>query len=459
VLLRGTHMNHVDGTWNALTAPFGDRTDGIVHGSSQWYPNATLNFPVHRGDSHVGETKSPHTWTRLQTHAGTHFQVPVKMRDAGWIRCGGFGSCTLLAAGAVLAAGACGEIAGGTGKLGGDPPLAWQAALGSERDPHGTPAADGERVYAVVEGVSAYAARDGSLLWRAPVDTYSPRNVVTDGDRVYAAEVVAHAFDARTGAPVWRFRPAENASLGRSLVDGGVFYFGTTGPRVYALDARTGNRFWDTELGRDWEFGSVVRGLAASGDTLYAAVEQWRARNGYIASGWLFAMDRRTGEILWSYVSGTGTDRHGFGSSPRVAGRLLLASDPFSNAAVAVDRFTGEEVWRLRGRRGYVGFHEAPLVRGDTVYAASGDTYVYAADLATGAVLWETALPGAATAYQLCGERLLVNYLGLAVLDARSGALLRTAYEGADEFMVTEFARDARHVYVLGNRRIYAFRC
>ena len=52
----------------------------------------------------------------------------------------------------------------------------------------------------------------------------------------------------------------------------------------------------------------------------------------------------------------------------------MLVSDASSNAVVAIDRFTGQEAWRFRGLPGYVGFQEAPLVRGGRVYAASGDT-------------------------------------------------------------------------------------
>jgi outer membrane protein assembly factor BamB len=337
--------------------------------------------------------------------------------------------------------------------------LIWRASTQSDRNVHGIPVADADRVYAVVQGVSAYSSRDGSLVWRTALETYAPRNLSIGGGRVYAAEATVHALDARTGAVLWRFRPDDNASLGRSVFDNGVLYFGTSSHRVYALDAATGRELWRTDVGPEWQYAGTVRGVVASGDTVYAGVEEWRAANGYIASGWLIALERATGRVLWRFQTGAGNERHSVSASPVVAGRLLLANDVSSNAVFAVDRFTRQEVWRLQGERGFVGFFESPVVRGNTVYAASGDTHAYAAELGAGRLLWRTALPAANQSSALCGQRLLVNYVGIGVLDAVSGRLLRTGYDGEDEFLTSAFAVLGNRAYVFGNKAAYAFRC
>lgn len=337
--------------------------------------------------------------------------------------------------------------------------VVWRADKQSRRLSLGLPAADANRVYAVLEGLSAYSTRDGSLLWRTPLDTYAPRNVSLGGGRVYAAELTVFAIDPATGGILWRFRPDSNASLGRSVYHSGGLFFGTSSHRVYGLDAATGREMWRTDIGPEWQYGGTVRGMTASGDTVYAGAEQRRAENGYIGSGWLVALDRATGRILWRFSSGTGLDRHGVSASPVVAGRLLLANDVFSNAIFAVDRFTGQEVWRLRGDPGFVGVFESPVVRGDTVYAASGDTHAFAAELATGRLLWRTQLPAANEAWALCGGTLMVNYYGIAVLDTRSGRVLQHVLEGDEEFPTSAFAVHGQRAYVLGNNHIHALRC
>lgn len=63
--------------WNFMTARLG-KTDGIVPGSSQIYPNAEENYNIPKGDSHVGEAKSEHTRARLRSALSTYMAVERK---------------------------------------------------------------------------------------------------------------------------------------------------------------------------------------------------------------------------------------------------------------------------------------------------------------------------------------------------------------------------------------------
>ena len=56
-------MDALDRGYDHLTAP-GMQSDGIVHGPSQVYPTGMEQFPIHNGDSHVGEGQSSHTKDR-----------------------------------------------------------------------------------------------------------------------------------------------------------------------------------------------------------------------------------------------------------------------------------------------------------------------------------------------------------------------------------------------------------
>lgn len=68
-------MDDIDRFYDRLTAP-GERSDGIVHGSSQVYPNATRQYPIRVGDSHVGENKSNLTRDQLRNTFVNEFGVP-----------------------------------------------------------------------------------------------------------------------------------------------------------------------------------------------------------------------------------------------------------------------------------------------------------------------------------------------------------------------------------------------
>lgn len=54
---RAAYRLAVTGFWNVAVSGF-DKSDGIVPGKSQMYPNAFRNYGIPDGDSHVGETKS-----------------------------------------------------------------------------------------------------------------------------------------------------------------------------------------------------------------------------------------------------------------------------------------------------------------------------------------------------------------------------------------------------------------
>ena len=230
-----------------------------------------------------------------------------------------------LALGALaLSAYSCGD-ATGAGTSGPDllwrTPLAPQLGTSDER-----PATDGQRLYAVAGGMVAFDASSGAMVWTHPVQYTVPRNAVVRGGRVLAAEGLAFALDAATGRELWRFTPDAHGGFGESTADDRAFYFGTASHTLYALDAATGVQLWSRDLGPDWTYTGIVTGVAVSGDTVYAAAEQFNAQNGYVSTGWLFALDRMDGRVLWSYRNGSGSERD---AGPACRTRLYVARNKF----------------------------------------------------------------------------------------------------------------------------------
>jgi polyvinyl alcohol dehydrogenase (cytochrome) len=80
---------------------------------------------------------------------------------------------------------------------------------------------------------------------------------------------VTFALRARDGSVIWR-RPFDQTIYGALTYANGVVYHGTTGGRIVALDAGSGEVKWSTEPGADIGGGfSVVDG------TLYAGFGFW----------------------------------------------------------------------------------------------------------------------------------------------------------------------------------------
>jgi outer membrane protein assembly factor BamB len=338
--------------------------------------------------------------------------------------------------------------------------LVWRAPLPITTDvPSTKPAVLRHTVFVASSQVQAYSAKTGRLLWQVPLPSYVPCSLLAYKNTVFVTGDTIVAIDAKTGHTDWEFRPDANTSLGRAVVSRGVLYFGTSSHRVYALRIHDKKQIWVADLGPGWEFPAVVRGMVLSRGVLYVTLEQWRTPNGINASGWLIALNAKNGTIKWRFSTGSEGQRRGLSSTPTVTPKFIIAADYLSNAIISLNRHTGREVWRFQGNPGFVGFPEAPLVVGNTVYAGSGDTNMYALNLDSGRVLWRRRLPGANAFYAVCGKSLLANYGGLAVLNPKSGDITHTFFNQNAEFVSSDLAVTRSRAYVAGPNGIYSFAC
>jgi len=379
-----------------------------------------------------------------------------RRRPSRWgrLRASIFGSAALIVLGA-----SCNGLTGG-----GDPgaPL-WRTELdGSPRNASGTPVSDGERLYTVVDGVTAFDARTGGRLWNTPSPDRQtrPKSLSVSGGRVFGAGRIAFALDVASGREVWSYAlpipDSASASLGRTAVDEDRFYVGTDTHEVFALDHATGAVRWIADIGPDWQYRGIVTGITVSGDTLFVSARQYNAQNGYISTGWIIGLDRATGRRIWSYRNGDGNGWRTVSAAVSIAGSLLLASDHLSGSVFAVDRITGREVWRQTGPADKFGSLTSPVPIGNVAYFASIDTHVYAVEVSTGAVRWKASNPGGNISFAVCGNLVFTNYMSLAILDRDSGRV-QTRSRGREIY--EDFAVHEDRAFAVSDHAIYAYQC
>jgi alcohol dehydrogenase (cytochrome c) len=188
--------------------------------------------------------------------------------------------------------------------------------------------------------VLAIDAKTGTLLWRyrrslpSPVVLLHPtsRGVAVYADKVYfaAGEAVLVALDARTGEEVWATQVADNASgyymsLAPLVADGKVLV-GTSGGElgirgyVAAFDAQTGEELWKTY---------TVPAPGEPGSETWPNGEQWKTGGGSV---WVTAnYDPATNLSFW----GTGNGGPWMGDQ-RPGDNLYIGS------TVAIDVTTGQ---------------------------------------------------------------------------------------------------------------------
>ena len=216
------------------------------------------------------------------------------------------------------------------------------------------------------------------------------------------------AFDLETGAPRWSFRGAGEDA--RQLACGNlpasvtwcppanlfsVWDFAGSGPNVirtrsshtsdvvgigqksgvyWALNARTGKLLWSTLVGPGSDPGGIQWGTAYDGARIYAAIghntgEAYRLVSGEVVTGGSWAaLDPSDGHILWQTPDPQGApDLSALTISNDVlyAGSLAAKGDQM----YALDATTGAILWRYHAGGSVV---SGPAVVGDTVYWGSG---------------------------------------------------------------------------------------
>ncbi len=321
------------------------------------------------------------------------------------------------------------------------------------------PASDGVRLYADVDRhIQAFDLNSGALLWSYQRPRGGPSALVPRAGRLFFAGDTAVALDAATGRELWRYVADSSGQFCESDGDGEAFYFGTVNHQVYALRAADGALLWRRDLGHDWPFEGVVRGMTVSGDTVYAAVEHETGVNGHIGSAEIWALDRRSGAVHWTFREGDGSDLRLFQSAVRVAGDMLLAVEFQRNVFIGVDRFTGREKWRINGTPGIFAAQEPPEIVNGIAYGTSEDGRVISLDAATGAVRWRTDGLLGASYLGVCGRRVLVNNLALRVLDSSNGNLLASAYSGP-EIPATDLVVVGSRAYTFTTHALLALKC
>lgn len=323
------------------------------------------------------------------------------------------------------------------------------------------PATDGERLYADVDRrIDAFDLDTGTRLWSYDRPDGGPSSLVPRDGRLYFVGNIAVALDAATGDELWRYTPESYAGFSETDADADAFYFGTDRRRVYALSATDGELLWTRELGQDWEYEEdIVRGVTVRGDTLYVTVEHSTGINKHIGIGEIFALDRHTGETLWNYSNGDGNSLSIFQSAVAATDQLVIGTANWENTFVAVDRFSGEEVWRVSGDPCCFGPQEPPIVSGGVAYGASHDRHAKAIEISTGTLIWETPVPSGVNNFAICGSRLLLNYSRLGVIDPANGVFLGEYSGPGHEIMVADFAVADDRAYVFSNKALYRFEC
>ena len=284
-------------------------------------------------------------------------------------------------------------------------------------------------------------------VWRAKAGRRFTGRIVIAGATVYGGSVdrKVYALDLGSGQTQWSSRLGGTIG-GGVLVSGDTVYAASSRPegRVYALDARTGRRFWRTSTGpvsaplalidsvlvAETQRGEVI-GLAASTGSV-----RWRRK---IGTARIPAVRADSGTLIVATVDSLFRMRVGDGKvivrvaspgtilSPWLERRAGLVAGTGDSLVVGVDPRTLEVRWKVSLDAPVLA---SPAAWGDTLYAASrrGTVYRILADSAPAATAvatldWPVTAP--------------VSMLdGLVLLGGADGALRALRRDGSEAWRV-----------------------
>lgn len=329
---------------------------------------------------------------------------------------------TFLAACALSATGGCTALGGETpqnddwpsvgydaansgyvpeGSVPSDVEPAWTATVPDSRT--SPVVADGTVFVGTADGLAAFDAETGGLIWRAPTSGAVNATPTVTAEAVVATEDGRHAddregasvlaFDPAIGDELWRTPLSERAAFAPTVADDTVYVRSARSVRALAL--ADGSERWRVGDREQFDSGwpdatkdlapAVAEGVvlvpdpnavtalaAATGDERWRVdVEKVRAAPA-IADGTAYLAGVSEGVLAVSLADGTERwtwDQTGCWTSPAVANGRVFATGGFD--LVALDAGDGTEEWRTSEHGLHGDIYASPAVVGETVVVGS----------------------------------------------------------------------------------------
>ncbi|MBQ8481073.1 MAG: PQQ-binding-like beta-propeller repeat protein [Alphaproteobacteria bacterium] len=276
----------------------------------------------------------------------------------------------------------------------------WSSGFGKGRSKRemllAKPLINGGKIYALdAEGVlSAYNINDGENIWRMELiaensnisDTaLKGAGLATDGKNIYITTGFGSvvAVKAKDGAKVWENSLKTPFRIAPVIAKDKVFVQSADN-KFFALDIKSGEILWDYDIAM--ESTTVVGGASAAYCPLLDVVI-----SGF-SGGEIQAFNASLGTPLWTdnAVSNrqaySSTFLHSVKASPVVEGETVYV---LGNADVlaALDVRSGNRLWEKE-----IGGISTPLLSGNTLFVVSNDNDLLAINKTNGDILWSTSI-------------------------------------------------------------------
>lgn len=274
-----------------------------------------------------------------------------------------------------------------------------------------------------IDGMVAYDRATGSERWRLDLKNGVEGGAAISGDRLYfgSSDGSFYCVSIRDGRVLWN-APLRAETLAPPSVEGGVVYVQNGADVVFALDAESGKQLW--------RYNRQVTGSLSIRATTRPVVARDLVLAGF-ADGYLVALKKRDGGMIWERKLGESPRFHDVDSTPVVDGaNVYVASFDASLYSLKLD--SGAVNWTVN-EGGYVPVTLGSGPFADRLFYSTANGKILIIDKDSGKLLNEIKVAkGIATqpvlykGYLIYGE----SEGAYIIADARSGAVVTRFFPG-----------------------------
>ncbi|MCW3999957.1 MAG: PQQ-binding-like beta-propeller repeat protein [Candidatus Bathyarchaeota archaeon] len=267
-----------------------------------------------------------------------------------------------------------------------------------------------------------FVPTSNSTLWTYKVDRGEIANQVASSAAVVEGIVYTasengyvYAFDAYTGQCYWKYSLPGLGTLSSPSVVDGVVYIGSE-HGLFALDAYTGEKIWQTEDRVLFDSSPAVYGglvfigsfveQGTSESAMFAfrtsdGMRMWKFTTGdyvysspvvldgivYVGSedNYFYALNTKDGSLVWKFNVSDLYPYDGCAASPVVINGVVYTSSYYGNV-FAIDCASGSKIWNHSIGTLGSGF-SSPIISNGILFIAAKD-FIYALNATTGDEIW-----------------------------------------------------------------------
>lgn len=303
-----------------------------------------------------------------------------------------------------------------------------------------------------VDGLVAFDRTTGKQLWRMNLAGGAEGGVQVVGERVFfgSSNGRFYCLQLGNGREVWSV-PVRAETLAPPSVEKGVVYFQSGAEIVYALDAQTGKQLWsyNRQVTANLSIRATTRPVVA-GETLLVG----------FSDGYLVALRKRDGGVLWERKLGKSNRFQDVDSTPVVSGNSIFVSS-FDAALYSLNLEDGKINWVV-DEGGYVPVTVGSGNFSDRLFYSTATGKILTIDKQSGKALQTIALKkGIATQPALYKNYLIYGESegDLVVADLQGGRPLARFSPGDGLVSRPSIREDSGEIYFISNAaNLYALR-